>query len=190
MTNRVVRVLLAGVLFSIGLAPFARANTVTYTYTGSAFNNFGGTDNCPPECHLSGWFTTSALAGGLTNAFITPAAFQFTDGFAVLNNSSPYIPFGSTSFQVTTNGAGQITAWNIILDAPTVAMMQTYNGPGTPFDETWNAPLYANFAEVSYTAGSGKWTSAAANVPEPGSLVLLGTGLIGLGGALRRRLLG
>ena len=177
-------------LLSLWGAPLAMANTVTYAYTGSAFTTFGGTDHCPPECHLSGSFTISALPSGLTNAFITPASFQFTDGSAVLDNTSPYLPFGFTSFQVSTNAAGQVVAWNIILDAPTVAQMQTYSGPGTPFDETWDAPLYANFAEVNYTSGARTWTSAATSTPEPGALVLLGSGLIGLAGALRRNLLG
>jgi hypothetical protein len=170
-----MRLALAGGLLSIGLAPSAGAGTSTYSYNGIAFTNFGGTDTCPPECHLSGWFTISTLAAGLNNATITPALFQFTDGFAVLDQSSPYLPFGTTSFQVTTDGTGHITAWNIILEAPTIAEMQTYNGPGTPFDETWEAPLFANFAFVDYASaasGPARW------VPEPSALLPLGLGLL------------
>jgi len=191
--SRTYRTVIAALvlLASIALfAPFARASTSTYTYTGSKFTTFGGTDTYPPECSISGSFTISTLAGGLTNVFITPSSFQFTDGFAKLNDTSPYSPFGFTSFMISTNAAGQIIAWNILLDAPTVAYIQTYNGPGTPFDETWDAPLYANYASVEYASGSPGWTSSAPPVPEPGSLVLLGTGLIGLAGSLRRKLLG
>jgi hypothetical protein len=186
-TNRVVGLLLAGVLFWIGLSSFARATT--YTYTGSPFTTFGGADACPSECSLSGWFTISTLADDLTNVSITPTSFQFTDGHAKLNEGSPYSPFGSTSFTVTTNALGQITGWNIILDAPTVAMMQTDSAPPTPFDETWGYPLYANYASVDYTSTSGRWTSGPSPNPLPAALPLFATGfgVLGLFRWLARR---
>ena len=178
-TDRAAGVLLVGTLLSIGLTPPAQANTTTYFYKGSDFNIFGGNDSCPPECHLSGWFTVSTLAGGLTNASITPASFQFTDGFATLTTTNTSVLFGTSSFLITTNASGQITAWDVYLTGPTVAHMESYNGPGTPYDETWDAPLYANYAEVEYTSGSRTWRTSIS--PEPSALLLFSVGFISLG---------
>jgi hypothetical protein len=125
----------------------------------------------------------SSLAGGLKNASIIPASFQFTDGFAVLNQTNTSVAFGVSSFLMTTDSTGQITAWSIFLTSPLVAHMESYNGPGTPFDETWDAPLYANFARVEYRARSGGWIST----PEPSALPLLSLGFISFGMLFWRR---
>jgi len=193
--GKAVRVLLVGALLSLGPAPSLRAGPITtYTYTGSAFTVFGGTDvgACPPECNLSGSFTVSnPLAGGLTNAAITPTSFMFTDGStAVLTNTNTTGTGDEASFQITTNGAGVIIAWDINLEDVSVALMESYNGncSGTPFDESWNAPLtgFNNFAQWQGTGGcpsGGTWVSSnpSTTTPEPTTLMTLSTGLLGLG---------
>lgn len=198
--DRAVRVLLAGALLSLGLGPAAKAGPVTtYTYTGPAFTEFSGTDTCLPECYISGSFTVSSpLGDDLTADNITSlvTSFSFTDGYATLNNAN----ISSASFVIWTNGSGQITEWGILLTggSPEVEMQTNYSDDtldDLTFDPVAGVPPegdYTNEAQVvEYGLESGNllWgeSTPSTTTPEPTSLLLLSTGLLGLGTALLRR---
>lgn len=94
----------------ICLSPLSEAD-VLYTYTGNAFDQFTGYDNCPSVCAVTGTFEVSApLPANLPlTTLITPIGFVFSDGNATLNpvNSDLELLF------MATDSLGQIDQWVI-----------------------------------------------------------------------------
>lgn len=178
----------------LSFATAARASTI-YSYTGSTFTIFIGTVPAGVT-HISGSFTLATpLAANLplTNLYtsgMAPLSISFTDGVNVF--TSPDI---NNDFQVGTDAGGNISTWGISLghvlggqsmliekltafftgddsvdeSAPSVTLWEA----GTVHAGTWGAP----------TSNDGGGTA----VPEPASLVLVVSGLIGSAGAMRRK---
>lgn len=191
--HRLSSIIVAAALSAMGAAS-ARADTI-YTYTGPDFTEFYGTDECTPECSISGTFTVStALVGGLSGVNITTSltSFSFTDGYATLTNNN----ITSDSFLIWTNASGQITEWGILLigGSPLVEMQTNYVSD-TLNDATWDPVVdgYLNNAQVvEYTtSGNSLWSEStpSATTPLPLSLPLFASGLgaLGLVGWRRKR---
>jgi hypothetical protein len=175
-----MRVLLICSLFAILIATPTRADTI-YTYTGNPFNEFRGAAACPPLCSISGSFTVEQPlpSNFLLLAPLPPLSFSFTNGSTTITQSDPH-----DEFFVGTDSHGDISSWVFLLVSQGVAdIFTTTFGTAThiPADFTCQGNPCSGFAAVNDNPGA--WS--VSTVPEPSSLILLGTGVLSLAGAWR-----
>jgi hypothetical protein len=161
------------------------ADTVTYTYTGDTFTYVVG------PYTTSDFFTaqitlSAPLADNLPYfTSVTPISFSFSDGVQTITEATASLP--NSVFFFATDGTGTISYWNIRVSDPSVIdELGTYNeSNGLHLDYGY----LDGGVSIGVSSTLGTWTSTSdiAVAPEPSSLMLVATGIVGVAASIRRR---
>jgi len=187
-SRRILMILAAAVLLPC-LAQTARADSVVKFSCGIIDSCTGGPITGPPFYSIApiGGFTTSLLPAEMFSfSFDTriPTSALLTDGYDTLTGT---IVSGSVTNGVPDAGSGLDTVtFNVLWDltkAPYVFQSNPSFGSG---------PSMVQFGTVTNGVGGVPsiatiTVSSASPVPEPGSIALLGTGLLLCGRLLRKK---
>ena len=157
----------------------AQADGFTFQYTGT-----GGSSSASGELSATangGGSFTAVSGGGLYSGFgyvneaITLYANPSAPGAAI--SPSGAIEYDNQLFP-SGGAAGLISYWGLLFTMADTSEVNIYQG-GSTFDS------YAGYLPG---VGSDTGTFTLTAVPEPGSILLMGTLLLGVAGALKRKL--
>ena len=180
-------------LCALMLASPANILADTYTYTGSPLGADLPNAFDPSFTSVTGFFTIgAALPANLPQTDITALVtnFSFSDGADTFSTAD--LPLASEAFIVSTGPTGALNNWEVLLGDSSGALINSCRVvPQVPWGDCWPGTGYGGTGDEVFhpgyvglvVPGSGTWTT-----PEPSSLLLLGAGLLGLGGGVKRKL--
>jgi hypothetical protein len=192
----------------------ANATSVDMTFLGPSGNNAGGVYTYPYNFSINGGPTTKLICDTYDNEIVGGETWKATVtgllsghglfGNQLLEYKAAAVIFGSVLHGTIDANAGNFAIWGLFsANAQTNSFFQSSNAgsienwalayaghlPGSAFN---GFVLYAPIGGTQSWGGTPQefigYCPNIAAVPEPGALTLMGTGLIGLAGAMRRKL--
>lgn len=157
------------------------------TSTGSQLKQFNGIVAAPGHSLGSVSFSTGALIGG---SIQTGGTFSDVGSSFVVTGKGPQVPHKGTIFSGAFVGP---VSWTLVSQS---GQSLTYTLSGAIQGTLWNGRFVTGTTTQTITSTNGQLTLGIGHIrvgntsiltPEPGTLGLLGTGLVAIAGMLRRK---